>query len=67
MGWTVGHTCICKRDMWKSRGMSRGTVGWDEQFKAFLDIYVVCWCYIYYNGSILMSCIRCSVRRSSLY
>ncbi len=61
MGWTVGHTCICKRDMWTSHGMSRGTVGWDEQFTAFLDIYVACWCYIYYNGNILMSCIRCSV------
>ncbi len=32
------HTHL-QRDRWTSRGMSHGTVGWDGQFTAFLDIY----------------------------
>ena len=33
MGWTVGHTCICNKDMWTSCGMSYGPMGsWDGQW-----------------------------------
>ncbi len=34
MGWTVGHTHASVEGQ-----VSHGTVGWDGQFTAFLDIY----------------------------